>query len=59
MQTIQVGEKWRLCDRCGFQFPLSHLVINDRGEYICTDHCWDENEDSPKNTGKEGKSIIQ
>lgn len=41
MRNVSIGEQWRLCDRCGFNKPMSHL-IRQKGLVVCTDTCVDD-----------------
>lgn len=34
------GEQWNTCNRCGRQYPLSHLGYQE-GLLICRTRCWD------------------
>jgi hypothetical protein len=35
------GVAWDLCDRCGFEYPVSKLGIQN-GYKLCYDKCWDK-----------------
>jgi formylmethanofuran dehydrogenase subunit E len=43
MRNKILGEIWKLCDRCGFQYPMSMLRRSSKGRLLC-DKCWDANE---------------
>lgn len=40
MVNISVGEQWDRCDRCGFNYPVSHLT-RQKGLKVCTEKCVD------------------
>ena len=42
-RTVQYGEYWHECARCGWDFPEHKIQKNNRGQWICY-RCWDENE---------------
>lgn len=38
MRNIRRGEQWQECDRCGFDYPLSELTVQD-GLTVCYQNC--------------------
>lgn len=38
---IRKGQQWAPCDRCGFMYPMTRLIVQ-RGVLICNNpHCFD------------------
>jgi hypothetical protein len=37
----RTGGQWDICDRCGFQFPISQLV-KQKGLLVCIRRCFDD-----------------
>ncbi len=35
------GEQWSTCERCGRQYPISQIAMQN-GVLICTSRCWDD-----------------